>query len=513
MPPRTRNPSLANGSPLSPPGEGPKPGQTSPLASAQRFQRPPPEDPVAAKVQSLSAEARIFLTYDFESRYVDPQLKLPANDCFTKRPRTVPINRLKSESMEDLLLALRYLAPRVFVRSLAMNKSCLMDLYIKFVHNKTPDSPLILGYHYTLLDLSPSDLVGESMEEDSVGEAKCLIYVKTPKKSCLRCIIIREIDLFLIAVHQCLRDNIKPNKPIELLPKSPRTPGHSNESLINLALDNLLSPLRQLRITSSPSTPRNDQHLDDELTHGRSSIHHSSRPDDEISNQVAEIESPNLPATDSLPKSQSKSTKKCSEAALAKSSGQSVFDCDRFHGSDLKSANPLILHTALTASILDIFGQSSNSITKWILDIQTITIKLSTTHGILPTKSPIRQILPEEAATLKKIPSSATTTFRWLKLDPVLKYLNCCSSCFAMYPENSAPSRCHHRIANIPGGPSDSVDPNKNTCSPPSEDNEPEFSDSICGEPLFKYYCRASEARCGAFRTFTRLAQSTRTRF
>ncbi|EGG02330.1 uncharacterized protein MELLADRAFT_110191 [Melampsora larici-populina 98AG31] len=158
-----------------------------------------------------------------------------------------------------------------------------------------------------------------------------------------------------------------------------------------------------------------------------------------------------------------------------------------FHESDLKSANPLILHAALTASILDVFGQSSNSITKWILDIQTITIELSTTHGILPTKSPIRQILPEEAATLKKIPSSATTTFRWLELDPVLQYLNCCSSCFAMYPENRAPSHCHHCIANIPGGPSDSVDPNDNTPSLPSEDNEPEFSDSICGEPLFKY--------------------------
>ncbi|EGF97337.1 uncharacterized protein MELLADRAFT_114421 [Melampsora larici-populina 98AG31] len=270
------------------------------------------------------------------------------------------------------------------------------------------------------------------------------------------------------------------------LPKSPRTPGHSNESSINLAQDNLLSPLRQLRITSSPSTPRNDQHVDDELTHGRSSIHHSSQPDEETSSQAAEVESPTIPATDSLPKSQ-KSTKTCSEAALAKSSGQTVFDCDRFHGSDLKSANPLILHTALTASILDIFGQSSNSITKWFLDIQIITIELSTTYGILPTKSSIRQILPEEAATLKKIPSSATTTFRWLKLDPVLQYLNCCSSCFAMYPENSAPPQCHHRIANIPGGPSDSVDPNNDAGSPPSEDNDPEFSDSICGEPLFKY--------------------------
>ncbi|EGF97336.1 uncharacterized protein MELLADRAFT_114420 [Melampsora larici-populina 98AG31] len=97
MPPRTRNPSSAHGSPLSPPGEGSRPGQTSPLASAQRFRRPPPEDPVAAK----------------------------------------------------------------------------------FVHDKTPDRPLILGYHYTLLDLSPSDLVSESMEEDVVEGAKCKIQISS----------------------------------------------------------------------------------------------------------------------------------------------------------------------------------------------------------------------------------------------------------------------------------------------------------------------------------------------
>ncbi|EGG02329.1 uncharacterized protein MELLADRAFT_110190 [Melampsora larici-populina 98AG31] len=159
MPPRTRNPTSANASPLSPPAEGPKLGQTSPLASAQRFRRPPPEDPVAAKVQSLATEARIFLTYDFDSR-----------------PRTVPINRLKSESMEDILLSLRYFAPRVFVRSLAMNKGCLTDLYIKFVHDGTPNSPLILGYHYTLLDLTALDFVGDSMEEDKEEHAKSTLF-------------------------------------------------------------------------------------------------------------------------------------------------------------------------------------------------------------------------------------------------------------------------------------------------------------------------------------------------
>jgi hypothetical protein len=94
--------------------------------------------------------------------YVDPALPIPANNRFFQRPRIIPVNRLNGETIEDLLLALRYLAPSVFVRSLAMNKRCLVNLYIQFVHDETPSGPLIEGYHYTILNLSPSDLQAES---------------------------------------------------------------------------------------------------------------------------------------------------------------------------------------------------------------------------------------------------------------------------------------------------------------------------------------------------------------
>lgn len=91
-------------------------------------------------------------------KYVDPDLKLPVNKRFTARPRVVPVNRLKNESMEDILVALRYFAPCLFVRSLAMNKETLMDLYIQFVRDETPSSELIPGFHYTILHLTASDL-------------------------------------------------------------------------------------------------------------------------------------------------------------------------------------------------------------------------------------------------------------------------------------------------------------------------------------------------------------------
>ncbi|EGG01313.1 uncharacterized protein MELLADRAFT_92607 [Melampsora larici-populina 98AG31] len=275
MPRKTRTPSTANGSPLSPPpnttaGDS-KPsaiGPTSPLGTgsgAHYPRRRPSENPVYRAVQSLSKEDQIFLTHDFEKvsnkptklqyyniirlfkpdttskpsdrkdalkaefvtkvrpllepylspppevsmepgpdldfdplgrkttqamlvkaiehkspdadiapganiddvlilykYYVDPQLKLPLNRRFIARPRTVPIERLKAESMEDIIVALRYFAPSVHVRSLAMNKNTLMDLYIHFVHDRPPQSPLIEGYHYTTLELSQSD--SEAME-------------------------------------------------------------------------------------------------------------------------------------------------------------------------------------------------------------------------------------------------------------------------------------------------------------------------------------------------------------
>lgn len=158
---------------------------------------------------------------------------------------------------------------------------------------------------------------------------------------------------------------------------------------------------------------------------------------------------------------------------------------DNYHTLDLKSTNPLILHVALTAAILDIFGQSSNSITKWILDIQKITIELTHTRGILPTNSHFQKLLPEEIKTLKKIPTSVNYAFQWLEVDPSLKFMNCCSSCFAMYPQTCTPPRCNHRIASIPGGPPDSIESSNKT---PVEAFEPDFSEKTCGEPLLKYF-------------------------
>lgn len=102
------------------------------------------------KIPTSATVDDILIAYKF---YVDRDLALPVNNRFTRRPRTVNINRVKNETVEDLLLALRYFAPSVFVRSLATNKECLMALYLRFVHDvEDTDVPLILGFHYTMLE-------------------------------------------------------------------------------------------------------------------------------------------------------------------------------------------------------------------------------------------------------------------------------------------------------------------------------------------------------------------------
>lgn len=112
--------------------------------------------------------------------YVDRDLKLPTNRRFTARPRIVPIQRLKGESVEDLLHALRYFYPCLFVRSLAMNKDTSVDIYVQFILDGQPQSPLIPGYHYTMLALRPSDFDVDT-EVDSQFEASLLFFLQIGK--------------------------------------------------------------------------------------------------------------------------------------------------------------------------------------------------------------------------------------------------------------------------------------------------------------------------------------------
>ncbi|EGF97992.1 uncharacterized protein MELLADRAFT_69636 [Melampsora larici-populina 98AG31] len=142
--------------------------------------------------------------------------------------------------------------------------------------------------------------------------------------------------------------------------KSPdNTTSYSRQASIDSAQEDLLSPLRLLHIASAPSPSPDSHQLDDQ-----------NQTTEDVSTLALPVESSTDDVTNHSPqRSESNPAKTCSQAVLAKSSGHKVFDCDHYHTFELKSMNPLILHVALTAAILDIFGRSSNSITSWILDI------------------------------------------------------------------------------------------------------------------------------------------------
>lgn len=119
----------------------------------------------------------------------------------------------------------------------------------------------------------------------------------------------------------------------------------------------------------------------------------------------------------------------------------------------------------------------------WLLDAQRITIELSLTHGLLPNASP-GKLDPLQAKVLNQIPQKIDTAIGWLEIDPCLQFMNCCKGCFAMYPLASAPERCTHRVADLPGAPITSEEP-EGTSTPPIP--EEGYMEKTCGEVLLRF--------------------------
>lgn len=155
----------------------------------------------------------------------------------------------------------------------------------------------------------------------------------------------------------------------------------------------------------------------------------------------------------------------------------------------LATLNPVCLHVALTAAVMSIFDHSSMSTSAWILDMMRITIELSMTYGLVPDNS-ISQLDVIEVLNLQRFPCTITTALGWLKIDPILVYMNCCQSCFALCPIERTPNLCSHHIARIPGGPPDSGEVNTKILSSPSPVENVDtldFSEEICGQPLLRF--------------------------
>lgn len=144
---------------------------------------------------------------------------------------------------------------------------------------------------------------------------------------------------------------------------------------------------------------------------------------------------------------------------------------------------------------MNLFGHVSMKRTTWLLDVQRTNIELALTHGLRPNPSP-SELHPYDHQMLQRIPHTTTTIFGWLQIDPTLTYMNCCADCFALYPLESAPPTCNHRISSIPGGLSKSVDANMEMIASGSNSKQTEikhdFSEKVCGQRLL-HYARGKE--------------------
>ncbi|KAH9822218.1 hypothetical protein DFH28DRAFT_1078520 [Melampsora americana] len=98
----------------------------------------------------IASDARIDQILILYKKYVDPDLVLPANTEFSRKPQFLSAAKAAKKTMEYLRFALQCHAPNIFVHSIAMNHPMLVDLYVKLVaEEEVPEGRLVPGYHYS----------------------------------------------------------------------------------------------------------------------------------------------------------------------------------------------------------------------------------------------------------------------------------------------------------------------------------------------------------------------------
>ncbi|KAH9808405.1 hypothetical protein DFH28DRAFT_1196268, partial [Melampsora americana] len=151
-------------------------------------------------------------------------------------------------------------------------------------------------------------------------------------------------------------------------------------------------------------------------------------------------------------------SKMCLDSTSAKAAGVQVYNCDRFYQFTLENMNPVLLHVILVAAILSVFGNISTNSASWLLDCLKIIVELCLS-GAINIFKPRALLSMSDESILRRIPKTITTAITWLNIEPDLIEVNCCESCFALYPLERTPIRCTHRYSRIPGGPPEVSDP------------------------------------------------------
>lgn len=88
--------------------------------------------------------------------HVDKDLHIPWQTEYIKSPSVVQHPHVKSLLMEKLRLTLQDHAPHVYVHSIPISHTVLVNLYIKFVlEEEVAPGLLVRGFHYSLLRKAP----------------------------------------------------------------------------------------------------------------------------------------------------------------------------------------------------------------------------------------------------------------------------------------------------------------------------------------------------------------------
>lgn len=100
--------------------------------------------------------------------------------------------------------------------------------------------------------------------------------------------------------------------------------------------------------------------------------------------------------------------------------------------------NPVLLHVVLIVVILSVFGNVSMNSSSWLLDCLKITVELCLS-GEIKIFKPRILLSSSDESILRRNPKTITTAITWLNIEPDLIEMNCCKSCFALYPLDRTP--------------------------------------------------------------------------
>jgi hypothetical protein len=146
--------------------------------------------------------------------------------------------------------------------------------------------------------------------------------------------------------------------------------------------------------------------------------------------------------------------------------------------SPFKDTPPTYTFYLLVNAIHSTLHPSSQILAAWHLQRLRDLLKITLIHGLglNPNRGPLTAT---EKMDLEKLPRTLPTVLKWLRLDPHIVYLNCCSKCFATYALDETPLHCLQETDLLEDNPKEIEEDGA------SNDLSKQLKPQTCGQPLF----------------------------